>query len=113
MKRSLLLTLPVFALPLGGCVASMAASAVGAAVSAIDRGNDRVVTSDMRAVATEACRARATPSGAVRIIDAEQRVDGQVTVWGTVDASGQRRAFECIHNQRIVAFRLREIRPTR
>jgi hypothetical protein len=112
MKHLLPLALPLLAIPLGGCVASMAASAVGAAVSAIDRGNDRVVTADMRTVATEACRARAAPSGTVSIIDAEQRTDGRVTVWGTIEAGTGRRSFECVYNQRIVAFRLREL-PTR
>lgn len=110
MNRAFLLVLPVAALPLGGCLASMAASAVGAAATAIDRGNDRVVTEDRRAAATEACHARAAASGAVHIIDVEQLTNGQVTVWGTVEAGGQRRSFQCVHNQRIASFRLREIR---
>ena len=103
-----ILILLVMAPSLSGCVASLATSAVGAAVQAA-RGEPRVVTQDLRTAATEACRARGASSGTVQIIDAEQRTDGRVTVWGTVQAAQQRRSFECIYQGRVIAFRLRDI----
>lgn len=109
MFKTALLILPVLALPLGGCVASMAMSAAGAAVQAA-RGPERVATDDRRAGATEACRARGASEGTVQIIDSEQRRDGRVTVYGTVQNAAGRRAFECVHDGRVLAFRLREIR---
>ena len=103
-----LLILLAMAPALSGCVASLATSAVGAAVQAA-RGEPRVVTQDLRSSAAEACRARGASSGTVQIIDAEQRTDGRVTIWGTVQAAQQRRSFECIYQGRIIAFRLRDI----
>jgi hypothetical protein len=97
-------------LALGGCVASLAAGAVGAAVSATGSGRQAVV-GDMRQSATEACRARASELGQVHIIDAEQREGGRVTVWGTVEDAQQRRSFECRYNGEVAGFRLRAIRP--
>ncbi|HEX8640638.1 MAG TPA: hypothetical protein VF704_05725 [Allosphingosinicella sp.] len=109
MRTFLLLPLlAVSSLGSSGCVAGIAASAVGAAVRAAAPGP---VTEDRRPAARTACEAQAAPHGQVRIIDAEQRADGRVTVWGRVENERQRRAFECRYDRRVTAFRLREIRP--
>jgi hypothetical protein len=109
MRAFLLPLLAASSLALGGCVASMAASAVGAAVRAAAP-EPRVVTDDLRGTAREACRARVAPLGQVQIIDAEQRTDGRVTVWGTVQDTRERRSFECVYDREVKAFRLRAIR---
>ena len=69
-----------------------------------------VVTEDRRAAATAACEAHAAPHGRVHIIDADQRPDGRVTVWGTVEDDRERRSFECRYDGEVSAFRLRAIR---
>ena len=97
---------------LTGCVASMAVSAVGAAVRAAAP-PPRVETRDLREFARETCRARAAQQGEARIIDAEQASDGRVTVWGTVQDAQARRSFVCSYaGGRVTGFRVREI-PTR
>lgn len=93
---------------LSGCVASMAASAVGAAVQA-SRPRPVEVTDDRRAVATAACQARAGGAERTRIIDAEQRRYGHVVVWGTVGEGPERRAFECRYDGTVKSFKLRPI----
>ncbi len=111
MNRALIFALPLLCLPLGGCLASMAVSAVGAAATAIDRSDDRVETTNLQPVATQACRERAAQVGSVHIIDTEQQRDGLVTVYGTVQEPTRRRSFECVYNRgRIATFTLREIR---
>jgi hypothetical protein len=103
-----LLLLLASSLALGGCAAGIAASAVGAAVGA---GNpQRPTDQDLREPATAACRARAAPLGQVRIIDADQRPDGRVKVWGTVEDGRQRRSFECNWDGRVRGFELRSVR---
>lgn len=98
---------------LTGCVASMAVSAAAAAIQAATPERPDVAH-DLRATAREACRARAAQHGTVQIIDAEQRRDGRVTVWGTVQDPGQRRSFECAYDGAVKGLRLRAIRaPSR
>ena len=111
MRRVLLPLVLAASLPLGGCVPMMAANAVGAAVRAASPPRPDVAE-DRRAAATEACEARATPLGRVRIIDADQRPDGRVTVWGSVEDDRQRRSFECRYDGTVKAFKLRPI-PSR
>lgn len=108
MRQAVLPLLLGASLALGGCAASIAAGLVGAAVRAAspEPGPYR----DLRAAATEACRARASQHGGAQIIDAEQRDDGKVTVWGTVQDGQERRSFECGYNGRVTGFRLRAIR---
>lgn len=106
MRRSLLPLLAASGLGLGGCVAGIAASAVGAAIKAAA---PRPVSEDRRAAARAACEAHAAPQGRVHIIDAEQRPDGRVTVWGTVEDDQERRAFRCRYDGAVSAFRLRAI----
>jgi hypothetical protein len=101
-----LLSLSSFAL--SGCVAGLAASAVGTAVSAATA--EDPITEDLRRPAVNACTARAEEHGEVRIIDAELHPDNRVTVWGTVQDAQQRRSFECRYNGEVRTFRLREIR---
>ena len=58
MRRSILPLLLLAALPLGGCAAGIAASAVGAAVRAADR-PDKAPKEDPGPVARAACSAHA------------------------------------------------------
>ena len=93
---------------LSGCVASVAASAVGAALNAT---RPAETNEDFRAAATMACTTRAAPHGEVHIIDAAQRSGGRVTVWGTVTAGTQRQAFECSWRGTVRDFDLRALPP--
>lgn len=111
-RAAALLVLTGSSFALTGCVAGLAASAVGAAVRAATPERP-AVTQDLRDAAREACRARAAPLGTVHIIDAEQRTDGRVTVWGTVQDAAQRRSFECAYDNGVKSFRLRAIRTSR
>lgn len=68
--RTVAIGLLAFApLVLGGCVAGMAASAVGMAVQSAQ--GDPKSNAHLRDVAVEACSARAAPHGTVHIIDVE------------------------------------------
>jgi hypothetical protein len=95
---------------LTGCVAGMAAGALGAAVQA---GSPKraEVSDDRRSAATAACEARASAEGRVHIIDSEQRRGGHVVVWGIVDDQRGRRAFECRWDRAVRGFTLRTIQP--
>lgn len=108
MKRSILPLVALAALPLGGCAASIAAGAVGAAVRAADK-PDRAPAQDPGPFARQACSERAAPLGTVHIIDTVYRSPAKLTVWGTVEAAGKRRSFECRYEGQIVEFKLREI----
>ena len=105
--------LPILAafgsLALGGCAASLAASAVGAAVRAADK-PDEAPTQDPGPAARAACTAEAQRFGTVRIIDTEYKSASKLTVWGTVEAEGQRRSFECQYEGKLKNFKLRAIR---
>ena len=110
MRRVLPSALVIIALslPLGGCVASLAASAAGMAI----RGAQGTPESNahLQPAARETCDRHAAQYGTVRIIDVAQSRVGLITVWGTVDDGTQRRSFECRFTDRITAFKLREIR---
>lgn len=107
MRRSILPLLLVGALPLGGCVAGIAASAAGMAARSLQKPVDPNL--DVAPAAREACTARAAQEGAVHIIDVERRGPGKVIVWGTVETSGRKRSFECRFDGKIAGFKLREI----
>jgi hypothetical protein len=108
-SRSLLLALLLAgSLPLGGCVAGLAMGAAGAAVRAVSPQRSDV-TEDRRAAALAACQARAGAPERTHVIDVEQRGDGHVTVWGTIQDDGGRRAFECRYDGKIVGFKLRTL----
>jgi len=96
------------ALSLGGCVAGMAASAVGMAVRSA-RGEPEN-NAGLQPAATAACNARAAQLGLVKIIDVEQRTPSKIVVWGTVDDSKQPRSFECAYGTKITGFKLRSIK---
>lgn len=97
------------ALAQGGCVAGMAASAVGMAVQEArgePQGNQH-----LKPEAERACGAQAAQLGAVHIIDVEQRSASKLVVWGTVDDGKQKRSFECAFGTKITGFKLRPIAP--
>ena len=107
MRRSFLPLLLIAALPLGGCAASLAASAVGAAVQAADK-PEKAPTEDPGPAARAACTAEAAKHGEVTVIDVEYRSASRLIVWGTVANGAQRRSFECRWNGKIVEFKLRD-----
>ena len=99
------------ALPLGGCVAGMAASAVGMAARSArgePQGNQH-----LQPAAKGACSAHAAQYGLVRVIDVAQSSPSKITVWGTVDDGKQRRSFECSYGTNITGFKLRAITARR
>jgi hypothetical protein len=96
------------ALALNGCAASLAASAVGAAVQA---GRKRpIVDPNQGEAALEACRARAAQYGEVHVIDVERRSATRVIVWGTAGIGAERQSFQCDYGSAITAFKLRPIK---
>lgn len=108
MHRSILPLLLLGALPLSGCAASIAASAVGAAVRAADK-PDKTPAEDPGPVARAACSARAAQYGTARIIDTVYRSAAKVVVWGAVDADRRTRSFQCRWDGKIVGFELKEV----
>lgn len=102
------LLLIVSPLALGGCVASMAASAVGMAVQSARP--EPQSNQHLQPAAREACTAQAAQHGTVHIIDVEQRSLSKIVVWGTVDDGQERRSFECGYRTQITDFELRAIR---
>ena len=108
MRRILIISLLALdALALGGCVASMAASAVGAVVSSA-RGTPQS-NEQLQPAAAKACNERAATYGTVHIIDIEQHSRLKIIVWGTVDDKMVRRAFECSFGTAITGFKIREL----
>lgn len=103
-----LLLAPAAALALAGCVASLAASAVGMAVR--EAQPDPKSNQALQPAARQACSERAEPYGKVHVIDVEQNRIDRIIVWGTVDDGRERRSFECGFTTRITYFRLRPIR---
>ncbi len=108
MRRSILLTVTLAALPLGGCAASIAASAVGAAVRAADK-PDKAPAEDPGPVARAACAAHAAQYGNVKIIDVVYKSVAKVVVWGSVEGEGRKRSFQCRWDGKIVGFEVKEI----
>lgn len=112
MRRPILILVALGALPMGGCAASLAAGAVGAAVRAADK-PDKVPSEDPGPAARSACSARAAPYGTVRIIDTVYRSPAKLVVWGSVEAEGRKRSFRCNWDGKIVGFELKEIEGRR
>ncbi len=106
--RAMILVMAAAALPLGGCVASLAASAASMAIQSAQPKPQS--NAHLKPTALQQCTARAAQYGAVHIIDVEQRSVGRIVVWGTVTAAGQRRSFECAFTDKVAGFKLREIR---
>lgn len=109
MKLTMALALLVTALPLGGCVASMAASAVSMAVKSA-RGQAKS-NEGQQPAAVQACTTRAEQHGTVKVIDVEQRSTSKIIVYGTAGEDAARRSFECSYGTKITGFRLRAIKP--
>ncbi len=97
------------ALALGGCVAGMAASAIG--MAARNAQGQPASNEHLKPVASAACTARASQYGTVKIIDVEQRSASKIIVWGTAGDGKQRQSFECSFGTRITGFKLRPIKP--
>nr|WP_294167871.1 hypothetical protein [uncultured Sphingomonas sp.] len=102
-----LLMLPAASLALSGCVASLAASALGAAARSGQKPYQ--YNEQLQLAATGACRAHAAQHGEVQIIDWDQRTAGKVVVYGTATSGTNRRSFECTYTNKVVGFRLRAI----
>jgi hypothetical protein len=95
------------ALLLGGCVAAMAANAVGMAVQSAQ--GQPQSNEQLKPNAEKDCTAHAAQYGAVHIIDVQQATPSKIIVWGTVDDGKARRSFECGYGTRITGFKLRPI----
>jgi hypothetical protein len=96
---------------LSGCVAAMAASAVGMAARGAQ---GRPVSNEaFQPQARDACSAQAAQYGAVHVIDVEQHSIDKIIVLGTVGDGMQRRSFQCDFTTRIIGFTLRPITPQR
>ena len=110
--RKPILPLLLSSLFLGGCAASLAASAIGAAVQASQSG-DRTSNEHLLRPATEACRARASRHGTANIIDVVRRSNSRIIVYGTVGEGQERRSFDCSfkNDGTIADFNLRTIAP--
>lgn len=108
MRRSIPLLIALAALPLGGCAASLAASAVGAAVRAADK-PDRAPKEDPGPAARQACTAHASQYGTVKIIDVVYKSVAKVVVWGAVEREGRKRSFQCRWDGKIVGFEMKEV----
>ena len=110
MMRTLALPLLAASLALGGCVASIATSAVGMAVRGA-RGQPQS-NQHLQSTARQACTAEASKHGAVHIIDVQQSSMSKIIVWGTVGEGTARRSFECAFGTQVTGFKLRAITPT-
>ncbi len=96
-------------LALGGCVAGMAASAIGMAARSAQ--GEAASNEHLKPQASAACTARASQYGTVKIIDVEQRSASKIIVWGTAGDGKQRRSFECAYGTSITGFKIRVIKP--
>ena len=112
MKHPLLIaSLLLATVPLGGCVAGLATSAVGMAVrSARGEPQDNAA---LLPTAVQACSARAAPYGTVKVIDKQQVSIDRIKVWGTADNGTTRHSFECTFGKKITGFKLRALPAAR
>ena len=99
------------ALPLGGCVAGIATSAVGMAVRSA-RGEPEN-NAALSPTAVQACTARAAPYGAVKLIDMQQVAVDRIKIWGTTNDGKTRRSFECAYGKKVTGFKLQTIAAPR
>ena len=102
--------LPAAALVLSGCVAGMAASAVGMAAGAGREREHRNIEL-MLVTARQACSARAAQYGAVEITGLKEAGGNEVIVSGTVTATDRSRSFKCRFLTEITAFDLQPAAP--
>ena len=108
-QRRIVLLTSAAALTLGGCVASMVASAAGMAMQAA-KGHPQSNAS-LQPAAQAACSARASQYGSVHIIDVVQKSVDKIVVWGTFGEGPRKRSFECGYKTAITYFKIREIGP--
>lgn len=108
MRRPALALLVLAAVPLGGCVASIAASAASMAIRSAQP--KPVSNAHLKPVAVQACSDQAAPHGTVHVIDVEQRATGRMIVWGTATRGDRRLSFECHFTDVVAAFKLRTVR---
>jgi hypothetical protein len=106
---ALRLLAPALLLPLGGCVAGMAASAVGLAADAAGPGGQN--SKFMQAAARQACSAQAAQSGSVQVTSVTQAKDGEIVVLGTVQGTSGTQAFECSFVTTVTGFTLKPVQP--
>lgn len=106
-----ILILGASGLALGGCLAGIAASAVGMAARSI-RGVPES-NAHLAPEAAKACSERASQYGTVKVIDVEQQTVSRLVVWGTASQSAQRSSFECHYTTEITRFKLRPLTPSR
>lgn len=111
MHRLILASILGSSLLLGGCVASIAASAVGAAVRSARSQQEASRQPLMPQAAADACSTHASQHGRVSIIDVESRSTSKLVVWGTVENDRERRSFECSYSGKVSGFKLRAIQP--
>ena len=112
MKLSTKLLLLAAAMPaLSGCVAGMAASAIGMAARSA-RGTP-VGNEALQPQARAACEAQAARYGTVHIIDVEQHRVDRIIVWGTVETATGKQSFQCDFGTQITGFKLRPVTPPR
>ncbi len=104
-----MIALGICALPLGGCVAGMAAGAVDLAVRSAQGKPD--FNEHLQPNATNDCTAQAAHYGTVHVIDVEQRSPSKIIVWGTVADGKETRSFECDYGTKVTGFKLRTIKP--
>lgn len=109
MRRLALPVLLASSLALGGCAASIAAGVAGAALRSVQ--SAKPVPGDVGPAAVQACEARASQHGPVKIIDVERRSVGKVVVWGTAGEGAERQSFECGYDGKISRFKVRAIQP--
>jgi hypothetical protein len=91
---------------LGGCAASIAASALGAAIQSGQSDTPANVQAGV-----DACYARANALGRAKIIDVERRSVSKITVWGSVENETGKQSFECGYSDKITGFKLRAVTP--
>jgi len=111
MKPLLICALLGSAVPLGGCVAGIATSAVGMAVRGAQgqpQDNGHLAPN-----ARDACSAQAAQHGKVHVIDMQQVSINKIKVWGTADDGTTRRSFECTFGTKVTGFKLRKIAARR
>jgi hypothetical protein len=112
MTRAQLLLLPLLGVSfaLSGCVASIAAGAIGAAARGSQTGKNVYYNDEaVKLAAADGCRAQAARHGEVTIIDIEQQGATKVMVWGTAGDPGKRQSFECKFDRKVTNFKLRKL----
>jgi hypothetical protein len=109
MRNFLLPAVTAGSLVLGGCAASIAAGVAGAALRSAGGDKSAAAAQDLGPAAQEACGARASQHGEVKIIDMERRGDGKIVIWGTSGNDRDRQSFECRYDGKIAGFKLRPI----